>query len=175
MREGTVEWRGRLAQWRHIRPPWPWHTLKHTDTTTTDRQHSLTVITHKCDQCRSPVDPQFDPYWPHVTCTDPWPGLTSMRCNGEADVCFPCQTKAQVVPNQGVWDMRGKQLYQGIQIRVWAIACFAPQRTVGEESLRYVTMVTDVRALVCASLCCQLSATFGQIFVAVLLKPLKSS
>ena len=34
--------------------------------------------------------------------------------------------------------MRGKQLYQGIQIRVWAIACFAPQRTVGEEALRYI-------------------------------------
>ena len=49
---------------------------------------------------------------------------------------FLWQTRAQVVPNQGVWDMRGKQLYQGIQIRVWAIACFAQQRTVGEESLR---------------------------------------
>lgn len=49
------------------------------------------------------------------------------------------RTKAQVVPNQGVWDMRGKQLYQGIQIRVWAIACFAPQRTVGEEALRNFT------------------------------------
>jgi len=48
------------------------------------------------------------------------------------------QTKAQVIPNQGVWDMRGKQLYQGIQIRVWAIACFAPQRSVNEESLRFV-------------------------------------
>jgi eukaryotic translation initiation factor 2C len=49
------------------------------------------------------------------------------------------RTKAQVVPNQGVWDMRGKQLYQGIQIRVWAIACFAPQRMVGEEALRNFT------------------------------------
>lgn len=57
------------------------------------------------------------------------------------------QTKAQVVPNQGVWDMRGKQLYQGIQIRVWAIACFAPQRTVGEEALRYVLFCFQV--LVC--------------------------
>ena len=46
------------------------------------------------------------------------------------------QTKAQVLPTQGVWDMRGKQLYQGIQIRIWAVACFAPQRLVGEESLR---------------------------------------
>ena len=50
------------------------------------------------------------------------------------------QTKAQVIPNQGVWDMRGKQLYQGIQIRVWAIACFAPQRSVNEESLRWVCL-----------------------------------
>ena len=49
------------------------------------------------------------------------------------------QTRAQVLPNAGVWDMRGKQLYQGIQIRVWAIACFAPQRTVGEEALRTFT------------------------------------
>lgn len=49
------------------------------------------------------------------------------------------RTRAQVVPQQGVWDMRGKQLYQGIQIRIWAIACFAPQRTVGEEALRNFT------------------------------------
>ena len=52
---------------------------------------------------------------------------------------FP-QTKAQAVPNQGVWDMRGKQFYQGIEIRVWAIACFAPQRTVREDALRWVML-----------------------------------
>jgi len=51
--------------------------------------------------------------------------------------CCTLQNKAQVIPNQGVWDMRGKQLYQGIQIRMWAIACFAAQRSVGEESLRW--------------------------------------
>ncbi|KAL3887901.1 hypothetical protein ACJMK2_000288 [Sinanodonta woodiana] len=49
------------------------------------------------------------------------------------------QTKAQAVPNQGVWDMRGKQFYSGIEIRVWAIACFAPQRTVREDALRNFT------------------------------------
>ena len=46
------------------------------------------------------------------------------------------QTKAQAIPNQGVWDMRGKQFYNGVEIRVWAIACFAPQRTVREDALR---------------------------------------
>ncbi|XP_067937270.1 protein argonaute-2-like [Watersipora subatra] len=48
-------------------------------------------------------------------------------------------TKAQAVPSQGVWDMRGKQFFAGIEIRVWAIACFAPQRVVREEALRKFT------------------------------------
>ena len=39
-------------------------------------------------------------------------------------------------PCQGVWDMRGKQLYTGITIRSWAIACFTPQQSVPPESLR---------------------------------------
>ncbi|XP_034253779.1 protein argonaute-2 isoform X2 [Thrips palmi] len=43
------------------------------------------------------------------------------------------------LPIQGVWDMRGKQFYTGVEIRVWAIACFAPQRTVREDALRLFT------------------------------------
>ena len=46
--------------------------------------------------------------------------------------------KQQALPNQGVWDMRGKQFFTGVEIRVWAIACFAPQRTVREDALRYI-------------------------------------
>lgn len=42
----------------------------------------------------------------------------------------------QALPNQGVWDMRGKQFFMGVEIRVWAIACFAPQRTVREDALK---------------------------------------
>jgi len=49
------------------------------------------------------------------------------------------RTKQQAVPNAGVWDMRGKQFYSGVEIRVWAIACFAPQRTVSENALRNFT------------------------------------
>ena len=32
--------------------------------------------------------------------------------------------------------MRGKQFHTGIEIRTWAIACFAPQRNCNEASLR---------------------------------------
>ncbi|KAJ8910837.1 hypothetical protein NQ315_015572 [Exocentrus adspersus] len=48
-------------------------------------------------------------------------------------------SKQQAMPNQGVWDMRGKQFFTGVEIRVWAIACFAPQRTVREDALRNFT------------------------------------
>lgn len=34
--------------------------------------------------------------------------------------------------------MRGKQFFTGVEIQVWAIACFAPQRTVREDALRYI-------------------------------------
>uniref|UniRef100_A0A8C7M7E6 Argonaute RISC component 1 n=1 Tax=Oncorhynchus kisutch TaxID=8019 RepID=A0A8C7M7E6_ONCKI len=43
--------------------------------------------------------------------------------------------RAIATPNQGVWDMRGKQFYNGIEIKVWAIACFAPQKQCREEVL----------------------------------------
>lgn len=49
---------------------------------------------------------------------------------------FLLKTKQQALPSQGVWDMRGKQFFTGVEIRVWAIACFAPQRTVREDALR---------------------------------------
>ncbi len=35
--------------------------------------------------------------------------------------------------------MRGKQFFTGVEIREWAIACFAPQRTVREDALRNFT------------------------------------
>lgn len=49
------------------------------------------------------------------------------------------QNRTQAIPNQGVWDMRGKQFHTGVEIRVWAIACFAPQHQCREESLRNFT------------------------------------
>ncbi|CAF3258215.1 unnamed protein product, partial [Rotaria sp. Silwood2] len=49
------------------------------------------------------------------------------------------RTKVIVTPNQGVWDMRGKQFHTGIEIRIWAIACFAPQRNCNEAALRTFT------------------------------------
>ena len=49
------------------------------------------------------------------------------------------RTRQQALPNQGVWDMRGKQFFTGIEIREWAIACFAPSRTVREDALRNFT------------------------------------
>lgn len=60
--------------------------------------------------------------------------------NLSAQQLFPPQNKVSLAsPTQGVWDMRGKQFFTGVEIRVWAIACFAPQRTVREDALRNFT------------------------------------
>ncbi|XP_076338021.1 protein argonaute-2-like isoform X1 [Tachypleus tridentatus] len=58
-----------------------------------------------------------------------------LQYGGRVSTC----TRQQAIPNQGVWDMRGKQFHTGIEIRVWAIACFAPQRTCREDALRNFT------------------------------------
>lgn len=50
------------------------------------------------------------------------------------DVRF--ENRMQATPNQGVWDMRGKQFHAGISIEVWAIACFAHQRMCSDQHLR---------------------------------------
>lgn len=52
--------------------------------------------------------------------------------------CSSCclQNKAIATPVQGVWDMRNKQFHTGIEIKVWAIACFAPQRQCTEVHLK---------------------------------------
>lgn len=60
------------------------------------------------------------------------PGRTRQR----SDRLFALQNRAIATPNQGVWDMRGKQFYNGIEIKVWAIACFAPQKQCREEVLK---------------------------------------
>jgi len=47
--------------------------------------------------------------------------------------------RMQAQPTQGVWDMRNKQFYHGIEVNVWAVACFAQQRLCSENSLRKFT------------------------------------
>uniref|UniRef100_A0A8C9FLR1 Protein argonaute-1 n=1 Tax=Pavo cristatus TaxID=9049 RepID=A0A8C9FLR1_PAVCR len=56
------------------------------------------------------------------------------------------RNRAIATPNQGVWDMRGKQFYNGIEIKVWAIACFAPQKQCREEvlNLAALRMLPDI-------------------------------
>ncbi|KAG7278782.1 hypothetical protein CRUP_019088 [Coryphaenoides rupestris] len=38
------------------------------------------------------------------------------------------QNRTVATPSHGVWDMRGKQFHTGVEIKMWAIACFATQR-----------------------------------------------
>ncbi|OWK04377.1 hypothetical protein Celaphus_00016173, partial [Cervus elaphus hippelaphus] len=54
-------------------------------------------------------------------------------------ILYGGRNKAIATPVQGVWDMRNKQFHTGIEIKVWAIACFAPQRQCTEVHLKSLT------------------------------------
>lgn len=47
------------------------------------------------------------------------------------------QNRTVATPSHGVWDMRGKQFHTGVEIKMWAIACFATQRQCREEILKW--------------------------------------
>ncbi|XP_028317063.1 protein argonaute-3 isoform X1 [Gouania willdenowi] len=49
------------------------------------------------------------------------------------------QSRSVATPSQGVWDMRGKQFHTGVEITMWAIACFATQRQCRVEVLKNFT------------------------------------
>ena len=52
---------------------------------------------------------------------------------------FGGNSRLTVMPQLGVWDMRGKQFHTGIEIHTWAIACFTPPKTCNETALRVFT------------------------------------
>ncbi|NXW36245.1 AGO2 protein, partial [Phaetusa simplex] len=54
-------------------------------------------------------------------------------------ILYGGRNKAIATPVQGVWDMRNKQFHTGIEIKVWAIACFAPQRQCTEVHLKKIS------------------------------------
>ncbi|MBN3305884.1 AGO3 protein, partial [Amia calva] len=53
--------------------------------------------------------------------------------------CAVLQNRTVATPSHGVWDMRGKQFHTGVEIKMWAIACFATQRQCREEILKSFT------------------------------------
>lgn len=81
-------------------------------------------------------------------------GRSSVLASDEYGLRNSFHAKQQAMPVGGVWDMRGKQFYTGIEIRVWAIACFAPQRTVREDALRYVLKIAITGSVFTVSKSC---------------------
>lgn len=52
---------------------------------------------------------------------------------------FGGKEKVTEVPRNGVWVMKGKQLFHGVDIKEWAIVCFAHPKKCNEETLRGLT------------------------------------
>lgn len=98
-----------------------------------DREREIANLVNKADFNNDPYVKEFDLQI----------SQTMMEVKGRVlpapRLQYGGRTKQQAVPVQGVWDMRGKQFHTGVEIRVWAIACFAPSKTVRDDAIRNFT------------------------------------
>lgn len=130
---GDVVWAGVIFKLGGVADPCAFLSLQATARSAPDREREINNLVRKADFNTDPYVQEF--------------GLsisnTMMEVRGRIlpppKLQYGGRTKQQAIPNQGVWDMRGKQFHTGVEIRIWAIACFAPQRTCREDALRNFT------------------------------------
>ncbi|XP_022710581.1 protein argonaute-2-like isoform X2 [Varroa jacobsoni] len=107
--------------------------IKATARSAPDREREINNLVRKADFNKDPYVQEFGLSIAH----------TMMEVRGRVlpppKLQYGGRTKALALPNSGVWDMRGKQFHTGVEIRIWAIACFAPQRGCREDALRSFT------------------------------------
>lgn len=107
--------------------------IKATARSAPDREREINNLVKKADFNSDPYAQEFG-----ISINDEMT-LVRGRVLPPPKIQYGGRTKAQAIPNQGVWDMRGKQFHTGVEIRVWAIACFAPQKMCREDALRNFT------------------------------------
>ncbi|OQR70150.1 protein argonaute-2-like [Tropilaelaps mercedesae] len=107
--------------------------IKATARSAPDREREINNLIRKADFNKDPFVQEFGLSIAH----------TMMEVRGRVlpppKLQYGGRTKALALPNGGVWDMRGKQFHTGVEIRIWAIACFSPQRSCREDALRGFT------------------------------------
>ncbi|CAF89690.1 unnamed protein product, partial [Tetraodon nigroviridis] len=72
------------------------------------------------------------------------------------------RNRTVATPSHGVWDMRGKQFHTGVEIKLWAIACFATQRQCREEILKSVLPAAATPAARDQAGCCHGDTSFTE-------------
>lgn len=108
--------------------------IKATARSAPDREREINNLVNKADFNNDPYVKEFGLSISHV--------MTEVtgRILPAPKLQYGGRSRHLAMPAQGVWDMRSKQFHTGVEIRTWAIACFAPQRTCREDALRNFTL-----------------------------------
>ncbi|XP_065577229.1 protein argonaute-4-like isoform X2 [Artemia franciscana] len=63
-----------------------------------------------------------------------------------AKLQYDGRKKQEALPKRGVWDLGGKQLsnFTAVEIRVWAIACFAPKSVLKDDLRNFVEQLQKI-------------------------------
>ncbi|XP_035232913.1 protein argonaute-1-like isoform X2 [Stegodyphus dumicola] len=104
--------------------------IKVTARSAPNRQEDISKLVKKNDYSEDPYIKEFDLHISNTMVEVKGRVLPPPRLQ------YGGRTREQAIPHLGVWDMRGKQFHTGIEIKVWAIACFASHRSCQEDALK---------------------------------------
>ncbi|CAB4012828.1 argonaute-2-like isoform X1 [Paramuricea clavata] len=99
-----------------------------------DRQQEIIGLMHKANFSNDKHCQEFG-----ITVQQQMVSLTG-RVLPPPKLVFGGREKVTEVPRNGVWVMKGKQLFHGVEIKEWAIVSFAHPRKCSEDNLRNFTL-----------------------------------
>uniref|UniRef100_A0A1I7TGW4 Protein argonaute-1 n=2 Tax=Caenorhabditis tropicalis TaxID=1561998 RepID=A0A1I7TGW4_9PELO len=107
--------------------------IKATARTAPERERDISNLVRKAEFTSDPFVHEFG------IAINPQMTEVKGRVLSAPKLLYGGRTHSTALPNQGIWDLRGKQFHTGIEVHHWAIVCFADQQHVRENDLRNFT------------------------------------
>ncbi|CEF69226.1 Protein argonaute-4 [Strongyloides ratti] len=107
--------------------------IKATARSAPEREKEISNLVKKAEFCNDPFAAEFG------IAINPSMIELKGRVLQAPKLLYGGRNRTTALPNQGVWDMRNKHFHTGIEVKVWAIACFAQSVHVKESDLRNFT------------------------------------
>ncbi|EGT49576.1 hypothetical protein CAEBREN_20222 [Caenorhabditis brenneri] len=107
--------------------------IKATARTAPERERDISNLVRKAEFTSDPYIHEFG------IAINPQMTEVKGRVLSAPKLLYGGRTHSTALPNQGIWDLRGKQFHTGVEVHQWAIVCFADQQHVKENDLRNFT------------------------------------
>ncbi|XP_075752050.1 protein argonaute-2-like isoform X2 [Rhipicephalus microplus] len=116
--------------------------IRASGTSAPEREREINALVWNANSRTDPYKKQFG-----VSISNSMMNVTG-RVLPSPNLLYGCATEQLAIPQNGVWDMRGKTFYSGAVLSTWALICFTSKQRCGFDTLnqfilKLYTMATD--------------------------------